>query len=160
MLLWNEWHIPFVKCLKEPPSNFNTLNYFTFNHNSTRLGSSNKLKHTSSSSITTRFFTSIVYFSFGILSHHLIWTNHFQHEVLTKEPFMEPFHITIWPLRFMFVSLLIYVPAQNVTLFSSLQLLSLTIIKKYNSASEVKDAAGLKWPPIHKYVYTCDAPLK
>ena len=46
----------FIKCLKDPPSNFNILNYVTFNHNSTRSGSSNKLKHTSSSSTTTRFF--------------------------------------------------------------------------------------------------------
>ena len=46
----------FMKCPKDPPSNFNILNYVTFNHNSTRSGSSNKLKRTSSSSTTTRFF--------------------------------------------------------------------------------------------------------
>ena len=62
----------FMKCLKDPPSNFNILNYVTFSHNSTRSGSSNKLKHISSSSTTTRFFTSVVYLCFGIRSLHLI----------------------------------------------------------------------------------------
>ena len=46
----------FVTCLKDPTSNFNILNYVTFNQNSTRSGSSNKLKHTSSPSSTIRSF--------------------------------------------------------------------------------------------------------
>ena len=48
----------FVTCLKDSPPNFNTciLNYVFFNQNSTRSGSRNKLKHTSSSSSTVRFF--------------------------------------------------------------------------------------------------------
>ena len=46
----------FITCLKDPPSNFNILNYVSFSQNSTRSGSSNKLTHTSSSSATTRFF--------------------------------------------------------------------------------------------------------
>ena len=69
----------FMKCLKDPPSNFNISNYVTFDVNSTRSGSSNKFKHTSSSSTTTRFFYLIIYLCFGIHSLHLILINPFQH---------------------------------------------------------------------------------
>ena len=37
----------FLKCLKDPPLNFNILKYVIFYQNSTRSGSSNQFQHTS-----------------------------------------------------------------------------------------------------------------
>ena len=46
----------FLKCLKDPPDNFNILDFVSFSTNATRSGSTHKLNHTCSSSNTTRFF--------------------------------------------------------------------------------------------------------
>ena len=46
----------FLKCLKDAPDNFNTLDFASFSTNATRSGSTHKLNHTCSSSNTTSFF--------------------------------------------------------------------------------------------------------